>query len=192
MGRPKHFDPDTAVEQAMQVFWSKGYAGTTPQDLVDALGIGKGSLYNAFGSKQGLFERALARYREFQNDAIAQVLEQPGLVRDRLRAGFTYLVDANFRGHQPRGCFAVNTAAELGGIDEMATEQVRRSFDRTESAFRVAIAEGQASGELEPDLDAEATASLLLAASVAIQLVARTATGPERMRRIADAALAQI
>ena len=189
MGRPKSFDPEIAVEQAMRVFWIQGYGATTPQDLVDALQIGKGSLYNAFGSKRELFDRALQRYRRYQDDAIAYQLDRPGPVKDRLRAGLTFLVETNFAGVVPRGCLAVNTAAELGGQDEAATEQVRRSFDRTESAFRAVLEEGRRSGELDADLDPDATASLLLAATVGMQVIARTAGGPERLRRVVDAAL---
>jgi len=61
VGRPKQFDPDVAVDKAAEVFWGKGFGGTTPQDLVEALGICKGSLYNAFGSKHELFTRGLRR-----------------------------------------------------------------------------------------------------------------------------------
>lgn len=192
MGRPKQFDPDVAVEQAMQVFWAKGYAGTTPQDLVDALGIGKGSLYNAFGSKRELFDRALQRYRQYQAEAIAEQLERPGPVKERLAAGLRFLVESNLHDEQPRGCLAVNTATELAGVDAGATEQVRRSFDRTELAFRTAIDEGQRTGEIDAALDARSVASLLLAATVGMQVLARTATEPDRLVRIVEAAIATV
>ncbi len=159
---------------------------------MDALQIGKGSLYHAFGSKRALFERALTRYRRYQDDAIAAALDRPGPVRDRIRAGLTFLVETNFGGVQPRGCLAVNTAAELAGADEGAAAQVLRSFERTESAFRAVLEEGRRTGELDADLDPAATASLLLATTVGIQLIARTATGPDRLHRIVDAALAHL
>jgi TetR/AcrR family transcriptional regulator, transcriptional repressor for nem operon len=189
VGRPKQFDPDVAVEQAMQVFWRNGYAATTPQDLVDALGIGKGSLYNAFGSKHDLFERALQRYREDQADALARVLDQPGPVKPRLRAALQFIVDSNFAGRHRRGCLAVNTAAELAGSDQQAAGQVRRMFDRTEAAFRAAIEEGQRSGEISADLDARAAGSLLLNTVVGMQLLAKAAAAPDRLTRVADTVL---
>lgn len=189
MGRPKQFDADVAVERAMVVFWTKGYGATTPQDLVDALQIGKGSLYNAFGSKRELFDRALARYRQFQDETLATLLDRPGAARERIRAGLRYLIDANFAGEQPRGCLAVNTAAELGGRDAAATTDVQRSFDRTGSALRAVIVHGQATGEIDRDVDPDQAADLLLATSIAIQVMARTATDKGRLVRIADAAL---
>ncbi|MYT32431.1 MULTISPECIES: TetR/AcrR family transcriptional regulator [unclassified Streptomyces] len=189
MGRPKQFDPDAAVEQAMQVFWRKGYAATTPQDLVDALGIGKGSLYHAFGSKHALFERALVRYRDDQAQALIAMLEQSGPAKERLRDALRLLVVMDLGDPDRRGCLAVNVAAELSGADETATELVRRMFDRTEGAFRALIEEGQRAGEIAPDRDARAIGSMLLATVVGLRLLARVAEGPERLTRVIEATL---
>ncbi|MEU3752324.1 TetR/AcrR family transcriptional regulator [Streptomyces olivoreticuli] len=189
MGRPKQFDPDVAIDQAMDVFWRKGYAATTPQDLVDGTGIGKGSLYHAFGSKHALFARALERYRDTQAAALVELLGHPGSVRDRLRAGLEILVEIDLGDPGRRGCFGVNTATELGGVDEEATELVRRMFERTEGAFRSALEEGQRSGEIDGCLDVHAAASLLLATVIGMRVIARTAEGPERLRRVIDGVL---
>src|SRR6478609_33724 len=86
MGRHKQFNPDLAVASAMDLFWRQGYGATTPAELVDALGIGKGSLYNAFESKRALFERALRRYGDERVAGLLTVLNQPGPVRARLQA----------------------------------------------------------------------------------------------------------
>ncbi|MEU7638625.1 TetR/AcrR family transcriptional regulator [Streptomyces sp. NPDC059101] len=189
MGRPKQFDPDAAVEQAMQVFWRKGYAATTPQDLVDALGIGKGSLYNTFGSKHGLFERALVRYRDSQAQALVEMVEGTGPVKDRLRDVLRLLVEMDLADPDRRGCLAVNAAAELAGADETATELVRRMFDRTEQAFRALIEEGQRAGEIAPGRDARAMGSMLLSTVVGLRLLARVAEGPERLSMVIDATI---
>ncbi|MGK5552402.1 TetR/AcrR family transcriptional regulator [Actinomadura kijaniata] len=189
MGRPKQFDPDVAVEQAMQVFWRKGYNATTPQDLVDALGIGKGSLYHAFGSKHGLYERALERYRDGQAALLVDLLDQPVPVRERLRGVLLILVDMDMADPDRRGCMAINAAAERAGVDPAATDLVRRMFDRTEEAFRALVEEGQRNGEIDPARDARALGSLLLATLVGMRLLARAAEGPERLTRVVDAVL---
>ncbi|MGW0814213.1 TetR/AcrR family transcriptional regulator [Streptomyces viridiviolaceus] len=189
MGRPRQFDPDVAVEQAMEVFWRKGYAGTSPQDLVDALGIGKGSLYNTFGSKHALFEKALRRYRDSQAVALVEMLEQPGPVKVRLRRTLEFLVEMDLADPDRRGCMAVNAAAELAGTDETATELVQRMLDRTEDAFRALIEEGQRSGEIAPERDPAALGSLLLNTVVGLRLTARVAEGPERLTRVIDAVI---
>ncbi|MFG2663765.1 TetR/AcrR family transcriptional regulator [Streptomyces sp. NPDC048387] len=187
MGRPKQFDPDAAVEQAMQVFWRQGYAATTPQDLVDALGIGKGSLYNAFGSKHALFELALRRYRDSQALTVIEALSGDGPVKDRLRAALRMLVKMDLTDPDRRGCMAVNTAAELAGADEVAAELVRRMFDRTEQALRALVEEGRRSGEISPERDARAVGSMLLSTAVGLRLLARVADGPERLSLVVEA-----
>ncbi|MEV5567998.1 TetR/AcrR family transcriptional regulator [Streptomyces sp. NPDC052196] len=189
MGRAKQFDPDVAVEQAMEVFWSKGYAGTTPQDLVDALGIGKGSLYNAFGSKHALFERALRRYRDSQAVALIEMLEEPGPVKARLRTALEALAVMDLADPDRRGCMAVNTAAELAATDDVAAELVRRMFDRTEAAFQALIEQGQRSGEIATDRDPAALGSMLLNTIIGLRLIARVAEGPGRLARVIDATL---
>jgi TetR/AcrR family transcriptional repressor of nem operon len=186
VGRPKQFDPEAAVEQAMQVFWRKGYAATTPQDLVDALGIGKGSLYNAFGSKHALFELALRRYRDSQGVALLKMLEESGSVKDRLRRTLRVLAEMDVPGTDRRGCMAVNAAAELAGTDESATDLVRRMFDRMEEVFRSLIEEGLRSGEIAAGRDARAMGSLLLNAAVGLRLMARI-TDADRLSRVIDA-----
>ncbi|MFE9368768.1 TetR/AcrR family transcriptional regulator [Streptomyces sp. NPDC006711] len=189
MGRAKQFDPDVAVEQAMEVFWSKGYAGTTPQDLVDALGIGKGSLYNTFGSKHALFERALRRYRDSQAVALIEMLEEPGPVKARLRRALEALAVMDLADPDRRGCMAVNAAAELAATDDVAAELVRRMFDRTEAAFQALIEQGQRSGEIAPDRDPAALGSMLLNTIIGLRLIARVAEGPGRLARVIDATL---
>ncbi|MER7343248.1 TetR/AcrR family transcriptional regulator [Streptomyces sp. NPDC000075] len=187
MGRPKQFDPDAAVEQAMQVFWRQGYAATTPQDLVDALGIGKGSLYHAFGSKHALFELALRRYRDGQAEAVIELLGGDGPVKERLRAALLMLVEMDLGDPDRRGCMAVNTAAELAAADEVASELVRRMFDRTEEALRALVEEGRRSGEIPAERNARAVGSMLLSTAVGLRLLARVAEGPERLALVVEA-----
>ncbi|GII56267.1 TetR family transcriptional regulator [Planotetraspora thailandica] len=173
----------------MEVFWRKGYSATTPQDLVDALGIGKGSLYHAFGSKHRLFQAALERYRDSQVVDVVAMLEKPGPAKDRLRRVLTCLAEMDLADPDRRGCLAVNTAAELSKSDESAVGLVRRMFDQTEEAFRAVIEEGQRAGEIGPERDARAIGSLLLNTVVGLRLLARVADGPERLSRVIDAVI---
>ncbi len=189
MGRPRTFEHDAVVDRAMDVFWRKGYRGTTPQDLVDSVGIGKGSLYNAFGSKRELFGLALDRYRDQQAVLIDQVLAEPGPIKERLTAALELMIDLNFADPDRRGCLAVNTAAELAGFDEQATAQVRAMFERTSASFLDAIRLGQASGEISSTVDAQALATHLLTTLVGIQLLSKTAHDPALLKRSVQIAL---
>ncbi|NEA32587.1 TetR/AcrR family transcriptional regulator [Streptomyces sp. SID13031] len=192
MGRPRTFEQDVVVDRAMEVFWRKGYRATTPQDLIDAVGIGKGSLYNAFGSKRELFRLALDRYRDQQATLIDEMLAAPGPVKQRLASAMELVIDLNFADPDRRGCLAVNTAAELAGSDLAATDQVRAMFERTTEVFLAAIRLGQASGELRKENDPEAVATHLLTTLVGLQLLSRTSGDPERLKRSVALALAPI
>ncbi|WP_437099709.1 TetR/AcrR family transcriptional regulator [Streptomyces sp. enrichment culture] len=189
MGRPKQFDPDVAVDQAMEVFWRKGYAGTTPQDLVDALGIGKGSLYNTFGSKHALFQRALCRYRDSQAKALIEMLEQGGPVKTRLRGLLEFLAENDLADPDRRGCMAVNAAAELAGTDDAAKALIQGMLDRLEETFRALVEEGQRAGEISPARDSEALASLLLTTVTGLRILVRVAESPDRLFRVIDATI---
>jgi TetR/AcrR family transcriptional repressor of nem operon len=190
MGRPKQFDPDVAVDQAMELFWRKGFTGTTPQDLVAELGIGKGSLYNTFVSKRALFDLALQRYVDMRVAGIVQTLDGPGSATARLRAALQRLADADVT-LTSRGCLAVNTAVELAGSDQVAADAVRRLFERVENAFRAVIEEGQRSGEITADRDCRQTASLLLASFIGMSVLAKTMDA-DRLQRVIDAVIAAL
>jgi TetR/AcrR family transcriptional regulator, transcriptional repressor for nem operon len=188
VGRPKQFDPDFAVEQAMDLFWRKGFAEATPQDLVAELGIGKGSLYNAFASKRALFDLALRRYVDMRVAGVVEVLDGPGSVTARLRAALQRLADTDLAVTR-RGCLAVNTTVELAGSDKAAADVVGRLFERIESAFQAVIEEGQRTGEITAGRDPRQSASLLLASFIGMSVLAKTGD-VERLRRVIDAVMA--
>jgi TetR/AcrR family transcriptional repressor of nem operon len=190
MGRPKQFDPDVAVDRAMELFWRKGFTDTTPQDLVAELGIGKGSLYNTFVSKRALFDLALRRYVDMRVARVVETLDGPGSVTERLRAALRRLTDADVR-LTSRGCLAVNTAVELPGSDKAASDTVGRLFERIESAFQAVIEEGQRSGEVTAGRDSRQMASLLLTSFIGMSVLAKTMDA-ERLRRVIDAVMATL
>ncbi|MFD0743302.1 TetR/AcrR family transcriptional regulator [Phytohabitans flavus] len=150
MARTKGFDPDVAVDQAMELFWANGYANTTPQQLVEALGIGRGSLYNAFTSKHNLYELALRRYHDRVTTRFIEVLDQPGPARERIRSALELIVTAVHEDQQRRGCMIANAAVEFAGTDEAVNRLVRRALHRQEAALRSAIEEGSAPARSTP------------------------------------------
>jgi TetR/AcrR family transcriptional regulator, transcriptional repressor for nem operon len=176
MPRPKGFDPDQAIDAAMQAFWAKGYAATSAQDLVGSTGLGRGSLYNAFSSKHHLFQEALRRYEERWTARQEEVLEGPGSVREAIREVLLTVVDEELAGDEgPRGCLAVNAAVELAGRDSEVTAQVRRIFTRVEDALYSAIERAQRDGEIDPDRDARALAQFILNTMYGLRVLGKTA-----------------
>jgi TetR/AcrR family transcriptional repressor of nem operon len=192
MGRPKQFDPDAAVSTAMDLFWRRGYGATTPAELVEALEIGKGSLYNTFQNKHSLFEQALRRYGDQRVAGLTEVLSRPEAVRNRLQAALERLAAPEHAYLRRRGCLAVNTAAELGERDKAATAIVRDVFERMERALQVTIEEGQRSGELDTDSDAKEIASLLLSTIIGMTVIAKTSDRTERLQRVVRALMSLI
>ncbi|MFE9323318.1 TetR/AcrR family transcriptional regulator [Nocardia sp. NPDC052278] len=188
MARTKSFDPDDAVAKAMEVFWRKGYARTTPQNLLDAIGVGRGSLYNAFTGKRDLFERALRRYQAHETARLINLLDGPGSPRDRVRAALTMVLDAASDDTERRGCLATNTAVELGG-DDTVELLVRRIFDRQHDAFRSAIEEGQRAGEFTKDLDSQTAANFLLVTINGMRVLAKADPRPARLAGLVETAM---
>ncbi|MET8541442.1 TetR/AcrR family transcriptional regulator [Kitasatospora sp. NPDC004799] len=180
MARPKEFDPDHVLDAAMNAFWSRGYAATSAQNLVDSTGLGRGSLYNAFSSKHRLFQEALTRYGEERTARQEALLEGPGTVRERIRELLMTVVEEESRTDDPddpgpRGCLAVNAAVELAGLDAEITAQVRRIFERMAEALRAALARAQRDGEIDPGRDPQALALFVLNSMYGLRVLGKTA-----------------
>jgi TetR/AcrR family transcriptional regulator, transcriptional repressor for nem operon len=191
MGRPRLFDLDAAVASALNVFWERGYGATTPAKLLDAIGVGKGSFYNAFGSKHALFKQALRRYADNRVAGLSRLLADSGPASQRISGYFARLAAPENEAALRRGCFATNTAAELSRSDPAAKKIVQRTFERMESVLEAALREGQPSGEPDDDaVDPKAVASLLLATLIGITVLARVDGSSLRTKRIARAVAA--
>lgn len=85
VGRPRNFEQDAVIAQAMEAFWTNGYASTSPADLAEATGVAKGSLYHAFGSKRELFGKALDCYDRTGSEMTEEFLSRPGTAKQRIR-----------------------------------------------------------------------------------------------------------
>jgi TetR/AcrR family transcriptional repressor of nem operon len=172
MARPREFDADDALERATRLFWTKGFEQTSLDELCAATGLGRSSLYAAFGDKRTLYLRALARYEERSASRIAAALAgRP--IREGLAAFLGGLIDNIVAGPGRRGCFIGNCAAELARLDRTAAAHVRASLERIEAAFRDALAQAKTRGELARGADAEALARFLTAGIQGLRLVGK-------------------
>ena len=185
-GRPRGFEHDAVVRGAAELFWSRGYAGTSVQDLADHLSLQRGSLYGLFGDKRGLFLRALEVYVSGVLDVLHE-LEQPGPVLDNLRRTLLAVAQPPADG-APRGCLLGNTAVELAGSDDDVRVAVAAAFGRTEEALRRALGRAQAAGEI-PAGDVSDAAAMLLVVMQGLQIIARVQSGPGRVEAAIDATI---
>lgn len=193
MGRHPKFDQATVVDAAMGVFWRQGYAATSPQLLVEELGIGKGSLYNAFDSKHNLFTLALRDYCTMRAQALTARLADPQgagktPVRPALRAAIQELTGV---GSHRRGCLMVNAVTELAHQDAPVAELGRSLFAAIEEAFRDAVERGQRSGELGPG-DPSAAASSLLTTVIAVSVLSRAGADNKSLNQLIDTAVGRL
>ncbi len=161
MARPREFNPDDAVEQAMQAFWSKGYEATSLSDLTRAMGISRSSFYETFGSKHGLFLEAIERYRDTTVERAVAELEGDGPARAAIAGVFGRVVDNAVARGDRRGCLVLNSAVEVSPHDPEAAARVAACLGRLEQAFHAAVVRGQRTGGIAADRDARALARYL-------------------------------
>jgi TetR/AcrR family transcriptional repressor of nem operon len=192
MGRAKKFDPEVAVERAMDTFRVNGYADTSPQDLADSIGIGKGSLYHTFGSKHELFLRSLTHYADASLADLRAALEGPEPIRERIRRLLESFVDADLNDPDRCGCLIVNSVAELHQRDDPAARLLCRSLENSESVIRTALIAAQAAGEIPAHRDPAALAGLVQAAMVGLRVLVKTTDDRARLSAIVDATVQAI
>jgi TetR/AcrR family transcriptional repressor of nem operon len=158
--RPREFDHDDVLRIAFDQFWRKGVRGTSLSDIARDAGVQRGSLYNAFGSKEALFLCAYERYASEYLSALQKVLSS-GTLRERLTAFFELTIK-NFRsGSPPRGCPTTRGLMELGSAEgEGLDDNARRAFAdlvaRITGLVQDALSEGAARGEFNGDPESAA------------------------------------
>lgn len=150
-GRPREFDNMAVIEAAMDVFWSNGYDGTSAEQLCQRTGLGRGSIYNAFGSKQRLYELALRRYQELGLEEQAQLLNAPGPAKSRLRALLQWGIDGDLGPMRGRGCMALFAVLNRAGKDPVVADISRVYVTRLEQVLCHVFTLGQRNGELSSD-----------------------------------------
>lgn len=184
MARPREFDEERVLDALMETFWSKGYEGTSAQDLVDATGVGRGSLYAAYASKDGLFEQALLRYRK-RAQAHVEQLRKPGSPIRRLQELMQGIVDADLGASMKRGCLATNSAIEVAGRDPRVADLVLQNFAILTRGIEATIQRGQAVGEVRRDADAAVLALFIFNAVQGLRVLTKTMSPDDRRKLMA-------
>lgn len=192
MARHKEFNPDDAVEAAVKVFWSKGYEATSIQDLVDAMGINRGSLYDTFGDKAGLFEAALDCY--FNATPLRRLMEhaESDTPRREIERLFDDLIAKAVAPEGGCGCMVTNTLTELCSRDSKLAKKLGGHMLRMEDTLTTMIKRGQQSGEITDAKEARALARFLISTVQGIQTVVKLAPDEATLRDIADTALSTL
>jgi AcrR family transcriptional regulator len=152
-GRPRSFDEDQAIDAAMRVFWEKSFEGTTMTDLTDATGLSRSSIHAAFGSKEGLFLKAVERYKSKQMTYIPKALAEPTLPR-AIEALFRGMVNYLSIPGNPKGCLSIHGALACGNDGELVTQVMAKWYRSNENRLKERIQQAQREGELGRDVNA--------------------------------------
>ncbi|WP_042365830.1 TetR/AcrR family transcriptional regulator [Streptacidiphilus neutrinimicus] len=189
MARPRTFDEDAILDRAMLLFWRKGYEATAMSDLVEELGLGRGSIYAAFGDKHQLFVRALSRYLGRQDTLLTTAFDADGPALAQLRDVLDRLLAADAACGNA-GCFSVNSIAELLPRDEDVARLAQRSLRVAEEAFTRQLERAAQDGELSATVTPDAAARLLLTVIQGIQIVRKVDPDPARAAVALDSVFA--
>jgi len=181
MARPKSFDEEAVLTRAVELFRARGYEGTSLADLESHLGLGRQSLYNAFGDKQALFLKALDHYRRTIGESMVERLGRADAGLEAIREFFRTTI-RKLTGETPRsGCLVANTITERGSDDAASLLRCNQSREQLERGFRRALGQARDRGELSPPVDVDAAARLLVIQNYGLNALAKTGATAEEL-----------
>jgi AcrR family transcriptional regulator len=187
-GRPREFDLDQALDQALNVFWRKGYEGASLPELTRAMGINRPSLYAAFGNKESLFRRAIDRYAEGPARHIADALEEP-VVRHAVEQVLAASIELVTHPRRPRGCFLVQSALACGAEGAPARQALAQRRKAYIAALQARFQRAQAEGDLPARADPAALARFIAAVAHGMAVQAATGATREELHEVARLAM---
>jgi AcrR family transcriptional regulator len=191
MARPREFDETAVLDSALRVFWEKGYEGTSIEDLVHATGIGRASLYGAFGDKEQLFGRVLTRYLAGTEDIVALAANHDLAAREVLRRILHSRLGETCAKTSPKGCFLL-LAGTAGDGPPAAREALSASLQQLERLLADVIKRGKRRGEIGDHAEPVALARFLVVMMQGVSASARAGWSQERLRAAVDEAIAHV
>ena len=189
MPRPKEFNPDEAIDKAMQVFWHKGYEATSMEDLLTAMDLNRGSLYDTFGDKRTLFLKAMDRYCTTFVGPKFSLLDHPGPAVPTLRRFIKDMIDGGLADPQRRGCLIANTVMELSPHEKEIAGTLRQALRMVEDTFFNVLARAKQQGELKADKDPRALACFLATMMQGTIVMIKAGTSADVVKQTAETAL---
>ncbi len=174
MARTKDFDEKEVLTKAIQLFWHKGYNGTSMQDLVEALGISRSSLYDTYTDKHTLFVKALESYQHTGATRIQQLIDQTDSAKETVKKLLELATSDLISDKQQKGCFMVNAEVEVAPHDQEVNNVVCKNDQQMEDAFYQVIRKGQNSGEIKNMRDARALARFIFNAVKGMRVTAKS------------------
>ncbi len=189
MARPREFDSQIVLDKALDVFWRQGYAETSIPDLLQATGLQRQSLYNAFGDKHKLYLAALDRYCERAGASMLSPLAQDVPVQEKIAGVLQNVLDEAAMDGCRQGCFVVNTVIERAPHDADSATRVRTSLEAIAATFRAALEHAQETGELPADRDPQALAHFFTSTIQGLRVMTKAGSEMKVLRNTVQQAL---
>jgi len=187
-GRPRSFDADVALDQALGVFWEKGYEGTSLPDLTEAMGINRPSLYAAFGNKETLFRKALQRYAEGPTAYVREALQEP-TARGVVERLFDGTIDLLTAPGNPGGCLIVQGALACGDAATPVREALSAQRQKYQSVVRQRLQRAKAEGDLPKNAEPAALARYVTVVVHGMAVQAAGGATRKQLRGVAELAM---
>jgi TetR/AcrR family transcriptional repressor of nem operon len=191
MGRPYEFDREETLSKAMELFWEKGYKATSIEDLVDRMGIKRGSIYNTFGDKHSLFIAAVEYYAKEVTSRTIKILESPGSPLENIKLFFETIVNTP-SDKKTRGCLISNTVVELAPHDEKVADTLRIILERIQNAFLHCLDKAVELGELPEDTDTKALSHFLATSTHGLIVTGKSAVDNKQVKNVVDVILSTL
>jgi len=157
----------------MLVFWEKGYEGTSIQDLEDAMGMKRTSIYNAFGNKREIFQRVMACYKESVMAELLIAMDTAPDIREGIRRLLNAALDIHFDKDNPGGCLVVLSVLESDQLDAQSRDQMQQTIHELKTSLQTRLTRAKKAGELPQDLDAAATATTIATAMTGMMVMGK-------------------
>jgi TetR/AcrR family transcriptional repressor of nem operon len=187
-GRPPKFDRQEALEKSMELFWKKGYEATSLADLLEAMGIGRQSLYNTFGDKHRLFLEAAKHYIDGKGQHLINAIQAPGSPIGSIKNALTQLVESMSSG-ECHGCLVTNSIVELAPHDDEVHKLIRSTINRVEKAMKTTLDRAVTVSEISPEADTRAMARFLNSTVHGLVVMHKASTSKAALKDIVKIAL---
>lgn len=184
-GRPRQFDEDKALTGAMYLFWEKGLSATSLDDLAAAMNMNRPSIYNAFGNKDDIYRKSLARFCGQLDNGLRETLEASPNIRPGLNAFFEQAIEMYCGNSPPMGCLMICTAPSEALSHPEVGKDLKELISRLDKGFTKRLERAQRDGELSKEAQPKLVAKLLQATLQTLALRARSGESKASLRKLA-------
>lgn len=192
IGRPLEFDPNQAIDAAMQLFWRNGYESSSLQQLITTMRLSKSSFYQAFKSKHNLFQNCVKHYETTLIDDLNDQLESADNGVDFIKTLFHSVTEQCIDAESRKGCLLMNTVSEFAQDDPIIAELVRNSLERFYEVLLKAVRQGQQEGLINTNKEAQILARYLVSSMSGIKNMVKAGTNAQTIKQINSVILSHL